>query len=110
MYDDLIKFGKKDINPDDVHVPFLYKFTIEHDSDKFTDMNKKANEFINKIDKCVAAVRYINRQTASLDKYPIEEREERLSNATEQFGKYIEENGEYFIGLAMKIVNLYDSK
>jgi hypothetical protein len=73
-------------------------------------MNKKANEFINNIDKCVAAIRYINRQTASLDKYPIEEREERLSNATEQFGKYIEENGEYFIGLSMKIVNLYDSK
>jgi hypothetical protein len=102
--------GKKDINPDDVHVPFLYKFTIEHDSDKFTDMNKKANEFINKINKCVAAVRYINRQTASLDRCPIKEREERLSNATEQLGKYIEENGEYFIGLAMKIVNLYDSK
>lgn len=108
--------GKADdyhYNRDKVHLPFLYKFTLEHDVDSEVEDNERLQKFSSKLDTALASYAFFKSHDMNdpfnaprAAKMTETERQEVMDTGIRQLEYAREDHGE-FIDMAIELYNLF---
>ena len=103
-----------DYNADKVHLPWLYKFTLEYDVDKEIEDNERLNHFCTMLQHALGSYEFVwnshpdNPEAAKrYAKYTAEEIQEQRDRLAEQKAMNAEEYGQNFMDMAEELYKMF---
>lgn len=114
------KTGKSmniDYNADKVHLPWLYKITLEHDVDTTIEDNKRLHEFCENLNKALGAYEFARNSDPRNHRNAhnfVNRSEEDIANAIEradnQIQYIIDDYGEWFLNKAKELYTMFEEE